>query len=59
MKLIVSEATAGDIVRFVKYDIIDSDVVGSLLIKLEKRMPDEVHLKMRIGDGQGDAKDES
>ncbi len=59
MKLIIAEAKADDIVKFVRYNICDDGVIGSLLIKLEKRMPDEVHLKMRIGDGQGDAKDES
>ncbi len=59
MKLIIAEAKADDIVKFVRYNICDDGVIGRLFIPLDTRMPDELHLKLRNDDSRKDANDES
>jgi len=57
--VIVTRAKGDEIIKFLKYDIFDDNVVGSILIRLEERMPDELHLKLRNDDSQGVETDES
>ncbi len=57
--IIVTRAKSDEIIKFLRYNIFDDSVVGSVLIRLEERMPDELHLKLQSDDSRGAETDES